>query len=68
MAESAADRLRVLFISGYPDQEIAARGELEPHQAFLQKPFTPDALVRKVHEVLEGHNHGHPRGNHAAGA
>jgi len=46
-------RLQVLFISGYPDQAIARHGQLDPGVAFLQKPFTPDSLARKVREVLE---------------
>ncbi|MGH9392817.1 MAG: PAS domain S-box protein, partial [Terriglobales bacterium] len=47
-------RLEVLFISGYPDQAIAHHRELEPGLAFLQKPFTPEALTRRVRDVLDG--------------
>jgi PAS domain S-box-containing protein len=45
--------LRVVFMSGYTDDVIARRGVLEPGIAFVQKPFTLDALVRKVREVLD---------------
>jgi PAS domain S-box-containing protein len=38
----------VLFTSGYPDGEILRRGLLEPGAAFLQKPFSPEALVQAV--------------------
>ena len=54
-----ADRIKqwtpyipVLFTSGYTDGEIARRGLLQPGAVFLQKPFTPDALVRSVRERL----------------
>jgi CheY-like chemotaxis protein len=44
--------MRVLYLSGYPDEAILHLGLLEPGVAFLQKPFTPDGLARKVTEVL----------------
>jgi PAS domain S-box-containing protein len=44
--------LKVLFISGHGDETIARRGILEPGVAFLQKPFTPHELARKIREVL----------------
>jgi CheY-like chemotaxis protein len=48
--------IRVLFTSGYTDGDIARRGLLEPGAAFIQKPFTTDALVRAVRERLEAAN------------
>jgi PAS domain S-box-containing protein len=44
----------ILLASGYPDGEIARRGLLAPGAAFIQKPFTPEALVRKVRQVIGG--------------
>jgi len=44
---------RVLYMSGYADEAIAQHGVLDPGTAFLQKPFTPDGLARKVREVLD---------------
>ena len=39
-----------LIVSG----AIVRHGMLEANASYLQKPFTPDALVRKLREVLNG--------------
>ncbi|HEY5027578.1 MAG TPA: ATP-binding protein [Candidatus Angelobacter sp.] len=44
---------RVLYTSGYADDEILQHGGVGPDCAFLEKPFTRDALVRKVRELLD---------------
>ncbi|HXF96089.1 MAG TPA: PAS domain S-box protein [Gemmatimonadales bacterium] len=46
--------LRVLYISGYPGDAVVRRGAISPDAAFLQKPFMPEELVRKVREMLDG--------------
>jgi two-component system cell cycle sensor histidine kinase/response regulator CckA len=46
--------LKVLFMSGYTDKLILHKGMLEPNTHFLQKPFSPDEIARKVREVLDG--------------
>jgi PAS domain S-box-containing protein len=45
---------RVLFMSGYAEDEVLRRGALHDGIAFLPKPFSPAALVRRVREVLDG--------------
>jgi two-component system cell cycle sensor histidine kinase/response regulator CckA len=42
-----------LFMSGYTDDDVLRRGVLHGETAFLQKPFTPDQLARKVRAVLD---------------
>ncbi|VTT96891.1 multi-sensor hybrid histidine kinase : Multi-sensor hybrid histidine kinase OS=Koribacter versatilis (strain Ellin345) GN=Acid345_3014 PE=4 SV=1: PAS_9: PAS_4: PAS_9: HisKA: HATPase_c: Response_reg [Gemmataceae bacterium] len=46
--------LKVLYVSGYTDEAIIGHGIVEPAAAFLQKPFTPFGLARKVRAVLDG--------------
>ena len=45
--------IRLLFISGYADDDVTRRGLLVPGSPFLQKPFEPDAFARKVRQILE---------------
>jgi two-component system, cell cycle sensor histidine kinase and response regulator CckA len=44
--------LPVLFMSGYTNDEVLRQGIEEKDVNFLQKPFTPDELIRKVRDVL----------------
>ncbi len=50
---AARPGMRVLYMSGYPDGAIASHGMLEPGVAYLAKPFTTEAITRRVREVLE---------------
>jgi PAS domain S-box-containing protein len=45
--------LKVLFMSGYADDAVPTLGRLDKDAVFLQKPFTGERLIKKVHEVLE---------------
>jgi len=44
---------KVLLMSGYTGGELERRGVVAERVAFLQKPFTPTALVQKAREVLD---------------
>lgn len=50
---SRQPELKVLYLSGYPDDVLAGQNVLEPGRAFLRKPFSADELVHKVREVLD---------------
>ena len=46
--------LKILFTSGYTNNSITLRGVLEPGVMFIQKPFSPIDLTRKIRQVLDG--------------
>jgi two-component system, cell cycle sensor histidine kinase and response regulator CckA len=45
---------RVLFVSGFTDDDVVRRGIIAPGTSYLQKPFAPAALVAKIGEMLRG--------------
>jgi two-component system, cell cycle sensor histidine kinase and response regulator CckA len=57
LAETLRDRrpdLKVLFISGYTDDEVLQRGISGRDAAFVRKPFAAEELVRRVRLLLDG--------------
>jgi len=44
---------KVLFMSGYTDHAVLRAGVLQPGHSFIQKPFSPETLARKLREVLD---------------
>ena len=56
LAEQLAPRhpgMKVLYMSGYTDSFIAGHGVLEEGLHLLHKPFTEEALMRNVREILD---------------
>ncbi len=52
LAERRPD-IKLLFSSGYTENAIVHHGVLDPRIEFLQKPYTPEALARRVRQVLD---------------
>ncbi|HYV99351.1 MAG TPA: response regulator, partial [Gemmatimonadaceae bacterium] len=44
---------RVLYMSGYTDDAVLRHGVLSSEVAFIQKPFTKDAVARKLRAVID---------------
>jgi two-component system cell cycle sensor histidine kinase/response regulator CckA len=44
--------IKVIFTSGYTDDAMGRQGVLDPAVAFIQKPYRPKALARKIRETL----------------
>ncbi len=48
--------LRVLFITGFTSETILRHGDPESFKPVIRKPFTPEALTRKIRDVLDAGN------------
>ena len=51
---AARPLLKVLYMSGYTDDAVVRNGSLAPGAPFMEKPFSPQVLARRVREVLDG--------------
>jgi CheY-like chemotaxis protein len=49
-------RIPVLFVSGYSEELVAAKGVLSPNSGYLAKPFTGEQLAARVREILDREN------------
>ena len=45
--------MKILYTSGFTDDEVVRRGLMRPGAPFLQKPWAPEQLLRRVREVLD---------------
>jgi PAS domain S-box-containing protein len=54
--KSQIPQTKVLLMSGYTDDALAHHGVLDEGLSFLEKPFSPLQLTRKVREVLDATN------------
>ncbi len=52
-ASAIMPRIRILFMSGYNEEAVAQHGVLTEGTHFLEKPFSPDVLLRKVRAALD---------------
>ena len=46
-------QIPVLFMSGYPREEVMKRFEQQPHTEFIRKPFVSDELAQSIRSVME---------------
>ena len=46
--------MKVIYVSGYTEDAVTRRGVLDANSAYVQKPFSPSSLLRKVREILDG--------------
>jgi signal transduction histidine kinase/ActR/RegA family two-component response regulator len=51
--------MKVLYVSGYSDNDIGDQGVLDPSFELLQKPFTPQTLARKIRDVIHEDKYAH---------
>jgi signal transduction histidine kinase/ActR/RegA family two-component response regulator len=49
--------MKILYVSGYSDNDIGDHGVLDPRYELLQKPFTPQTLARKIRDVIRESKH-----------
>jgi two-component system cell cycle sensor histidine kinase/response regulator CckA len=54
--KSRRPQLKILYMSGYTNDEVVRHGVSLARDAFLQKPFTPVSLMAKVRAALDGHS------------
>jgi response regulator RpfG family c-di-GMP phosphodiesterase len=54
--QSIRPETRVIYMSGYTDNAIVHHGILKQKINFIEKPFSPESLSKKVRQVLDGEN------------
>jgi CheY-like chemotaxis protein len=52
---SMGNEAAILYMSGYTGDAVTQRAMVDEGAEFLEKPFTPDTLLRRVDEILRSH-------------
>jgi DNA-binding NarL/FixJ family response regulator len=53
-----APTLRVVYMSGFTDEEVVRRGLLRQEVPFVQKPLMPEVLMERIRSILDGREGG----------
>jgi PAS domain S-box-containing protein len=65
---STHPEIKILYMSGYTDDVVLRQGGGGPGNAYLEKPFTPEGLVRKIRQVMEASGEVYGPGSLSSGA
>ena len=53
-----APTLRIIYMSGFTDEEVVRRGLMQREVPIMQKPLLPESLTRRIRAMLDGEKSG----------